>query len=327
MVFNRHKGKKWLAEILDDVSDKLEEATGYGWMKKTAPEASETAISWSAQIVRRASIPLTRMSAMFGRTPGGTGGGDNVESDPPLYPGSTVLPIAEITIPMFSITSPTRPNPGRQGGRDSAEASGRPSDASPIPFTTSPPSTPEPTTDISAARARFMNLVRSAIMVNRLIGIGDEARAKVSRSLTDGKATDRKPAEIIAMPRSSRVAGLVPRLRNMAPTQDIAAHTALVRHMQVSVKLTGTFVSVVDGVSQFSPDGKFLATSSWDRTSVIFHVGVRLIHGFYGIKPNDLVGAIHIPSYIIASRWIRWSGCMVSVLLSLDGRSNDQTLI
>jgi len=35
----------------------------------------------------------------------------------------------------------------------------------------------------------------------------------------------------------------------------LAAHSALVRHMQ------------------FSPDGKFLATSSWDKTSVIFRVG------------------------------------------------------
>ena len=34
---------------------------------------------------------------------------------------------------------------------------------------------------------------------------------------------------------------------------------------------------VIDRVPQFSPDGKFLVTSSWDRTSVIFHVGVCLI--------------------------------------------------
>lgn len=43
--------------------------------------------------------------------------------------------------------------------------------------------------------------------------------------------------------RSSRVASLVPKLRGMETTQDLAAHSALVRHLQ------------------FSPDGKFLATS------------------------------------------------------------------
>ncbi|KAJ3554822.1 hypothetical protein NM688_g2905 [Phlebia brevispora] len=51
-----------------------------------------------------------------------------------------------------------------------------------------------------------------------------------------------------------RIAALVPKLRRMEISQDVAAHVALVRHIQ------------------FSPDGKFLATSSWDRTSMIFRV-------------------------------------------------------
>ncbi|PPQ66008.1 hypothetical protein CVT24_011952 [Panaeolus cyanescens] len=53
----------------------------------------------------------------------------------------------------------------------------------------------------------------------------------------------------------SRVTSLVPKLVELEPTQDLAAHAALVRHMQ------------------FSPDGRFLATSSWDKTSTIFAVG------------------------------------------------------
>jgi WD repeat-containing protein 26 len=52
----------------------------------------------------------------------------------------------------------------------------------------------------------------------------------------------------------SRVAMLIPKLKGLDVVQDIPAHQALVRHLQ------------------FSPDGKFLATSSWDRTSVIFRV-------------------------------------------------------
>ena len=70
-------------------------------------------------------------------------------------------------------------------------------------------------------------------MANRLIRNGDKAKAKASRSLTDGKVTDQK-VEAVTMPRGSRVAGLVHRLRNMTPTNDVIAHTALVRHMQVS---------------------------------------------------------------------------------------------
>ncbi|RXW19261.1 hypothetical protein EST38_g6603 [Candolleomyces aberdarensis] len=41
----------------------------------------------------------------------------------------------------------------------------------------------------------------------------------------------------------------------LEPTQELPAHTGHVKHIQ------------------FSPDGKYLATSSWDRTSVIFKVG------------------------------------------------------
>jgi len=282
IVFNRHKGKKWLAEILDDVSDRVGAVTGYGWVKKTAPERSKTAFSWSARVVRRASIPLRRMSTVFSRTSGSTGSVDTVETTPPPYTSPTIPPSALIMTPRSGTMPPTKSvvhfQLGREDARSSGEVSGRPSDASPIASPTIPPSTPELVTEVSAARARFMNLVRSAVMVNRLIGVGDEVKAKVSRSLTDGKATDRKTAGAVTMPRSSRVAGLVPRLQNMTPTQDIAAHAALVRHMQVSRRPTVAFVPIVNGVPQFSPDGKFLATSSWDRTSVIFQVGVCRIY-------------------------------------------------
>ena len=281
MVFNRHKGRKWLAEILDDISGRLEKTT-VGWMK-TAPEKSKTALDWSARVVRRASTPFRWMSAMFGRTSGSAESIASIESIPPPYTSPTIPPSAVVITPrsgsMTAAKSVVRFQLGPDDGRSSGEASGRPSDASPIAPSTVPP-TPEPGTEVSATRARFMNLVRSAIMVNRLIGVGDEARAKVSRSLTDGKVTDPKSAGPVVKPRSSRVAGLVPKLQNMTPTQDIAAHAALVRHMQVSVEPILTFAPVVDNTPQFSPDGKFLATSSWDRTSVIFHVGVCYIYIF-----------------------------------------------
>ena len=240
MVFNRHKGNKWLAEILDDVSDKIEKATGYRWVKETAPEKSKTALTWSARIVRRTTVALRRIRVTFGRSSGSAGSTESVESIPPLYASPTILPSTGIMAPRIDPASPTKPavqfQLGPKDERNSGEASGRPSDASPAASATMSPSSPEPEAGVSAARARFMNLVRSAIMVNRLIGIGDEAKARVSNTLTDGKAADRKTVAV-TMPRSSRVAGLVPRLQNMAPTQDIAAHAALVRHMQVSVTL------------------------------------------------------------------------------------------
>lgn len=242
MVFNRHKGRKWLAEILEDSAEKIEKATGYKWMKNTAPKKSKTALSWSARVVRRATAPLRRMGAIFGRSSVNAENTENDEPAPPPYASPTILPLTAITSsPRSGFAAPSKPTVqfrlDHEEERDSGETSTRPSDASPVP----PPAAPEP--EISAARARFMDLVRSAIMVNRLIGIGDEARARVSKNLTDGKTTSRKP-EAISMPRSSRVAGLVPRLQNMAPTQDIAAHAALVRHMEVSVKPVLPFAPV-----------------------------------------------------------------------------------
>ena len=317
IVFNRHKGRKWLAEILDDISDRLGTVTGYGWMKKAAPERSKTAFSWSARVVRRASIPLRRMRTMFGGSSDSTGRADSVESIPPPYTSPTIPPSAVIMAPRSGIMVPTKSvvhfQLGREDERTSGEDSGRPSDASPIASPIIPPSTPELVTEVSVARARFMNLVRSAIMVNRLIGVGDEVKAKVSRSLTDGKAAGRKSAGPATMPRGSRVAGLVPRLQNMTPTQDIAAHAALVRHMQVSVKPTALSVPVIDGALQFSPDGKFLATSSWDRTSVIFHVGVCHVYLLALQKLSDFTGTIHFPSYAVTPHWICWSSRMVWV--------------
>lgn len=72
----------------------------------------------------------------------------------------------------------------------------------------------------------------------------------------------------------SRVAALVPQLQKLATTQDLPAHQALVRHLQ------------------FSLDGKFLATSSWDRTSVIFHVGDPFTAHRTLAHPSGFVGQV-----------------------------------
>ncbi|KIL61047.1 hypothetical protein M378DRAFT_199629 [Amanita muscaria Koide BX008] len=53
----------------------------------------------------------------------------------------------------------------------------------------------------------------------------------------------------------SRITALISDIKPLEVTQDLAAHEALVRHLQ------------------FSPDGKYLATSSWDKTTTILRVG------------------------------------------------------
>lgn len=55
----------------------------------------------------------------------------------------------------------------------------------------------------------------------------------------------------ITVQQPTRASNLAIKLRGLRPIESLSTHSALVRHLQ------------------FSPNGKLLATSSWDRTSVI----------------------------------------------------------
>lgn len=98
------------------------------------------------------------------------------------------------------------------------------------------------------------------------------------------------------MARSSRVGSLVPKLRRMEPVSDLSGHQALVKHLQ------------------FSPDGTLLATSSWDRTSLIceptfFRNKIISTYSTLSVSPDRRARTASCPS---SSPGIRWSGRMVS---------------
>ena len=91
----------------------------------------------------------------------------------------------------------------------------------------------------SSSRRRFVQAVHNVIKMQ-------QASAPFSRSFSPtalipdgmrGQVTQSMPVQ------GARVAGLVPKLRGLVPTQVLEEHQALVRHLQ------------------FSPNGKFLATS------------------------------------------------------------------
>lgn len=155
-------------------------------------------------------------------------------------------------------------------------------------FTLNTPTTPKGPT---SGKQLWKSAVKSVKMRNALgVSLANSSLATVpgqaepirQRTISSGfGASDMKksptPGEILPFSRS-RVSALVPKLQELEATHDLAAHTALVRHME------------------FSPDGKFLATSrcvhvfsincsyyecvssSWDKTSVIFRVGVSQKH-------------------------------------------------
>jgi hypothetical protein len=97
-----------------------------------------------------------------------------------------------------------------------------------------------------ARRARFVQAIRSVI-------IAQQGSSGIPRTLPNIFSPEGvRQEELRGLIRSSRVARLAPRLKDFTPTQEFAAHQALVRHLQ------------------FSPNGNLLATSSWDNTSAIF---------------------------------------------------------
>ncbi|KAG8932386.1 hypothetical protein FRC00_014649 [Tulasnella sp. 408] len=84
-----------------------------------------------------------------------------------------------------------------------------------------------------------------------------EAVNKV-RNLERMKPTPKSPQNERFAPRPTRLAELIPRLKALKPTQELIDHVGLVRHLQ------------------FSPDGKWLATCSWDRKAIIWKVEATL---------------------------------------------------
>lgn len=88
-----------------------------------------------------------------------------------------------------------------------------------------------------ARRARFVQAIRSVI-------IAQQGSSGIPRALPNILSPEGvRHEELRGLIRSSRVAGLAPKLKDFCPTQEFAAHQALVRHLQ------------------FSPNGNFLATS------------------------------------------------------------------
>ncbi|KAL4062342.1 hypothetical protein J3A83DRAFT_4110084 [Scleroderma citrinum] len=111
----------------------------------------------------------------------------------------------------------------------------------------------------SNARQRFVNAIRTVIMLQSTQASGTARPMSPRRDSAWETPQVTSPGRFadpgVQALRNNRMAANVEKLKMLGPIQELAAHQALVRHLQ------------------FSPNGKYLATSSWDRTSVIFRVG------------------------------------------------------
>jgi len=96
-----------------------------------------------------------------------------------------------------------------------------------------------------AAAKRVMGAFRIAQPV---LSVGEPVRSMSSPSVMSESRHRRDSSEPQLNP--TRMQGLVPILRTLRSSQMLGEHVALVKHLQ------------------FSPDGQFLATCSWDKTAV-----------------------------------------------------------
>ena len=241
-VFIRHRGSKWLRDSLDDC-----------WIVVAEVLSRRRLLS----AMNRASDALTRAKAF-------------------LFKFARSRPTTEITPPSDSWGSLTHASSSTMK-TSQHNPSGSLRTCSPSPMAAPPnPDAPLPshnlpeeimtsgaaqTTVTPARRARFVQAIRSVIIAQQ--GPAGIPRAPPSIFSPEGVRQE----ELRGLIRSSRVARLVPMLRDFEPTQEFAAHQALVRHLQ------------------FSPNGDFLATSRFvlrldlpgvflDTNAPFFKVGI-----------------------------------------------------
>jgi hypothetical protein len=217
-VFLRHRGTKWLRDSLDECWIAVAEVVSRRHLLSAMHRASDTFV--------RAKVLLCK----FVR---------------PRPSDETIIPPSDSWSSLTHAPSSTM----RRSPYDSAEYLRT---RSPSPMAPAPPEeplsghsldAPEEVPGVGGAtaaatparRARFVQAIRSVIMAQ-------QGPTGISRASLFNPECVRQE-ELRGLIRSSRVARLAPKLRDFAPTQEFAAHQALVRHLQ------------------FSPNGNFLATS------------------------------------------------------------------
>ncbi|KAG2136654.1 WD40-repeat-containing domain protein [Suillus clintonianus] len=235
-TFVHHRGSKWLSDVLKDALRHF--------MALRLVSTVSKCFGWGSRYVQKgvevAGHRFRRVSSMGTITPTALEQGEyaHTVSRPP----ETLSPL-----------SPVRQSTDSHSHL-SAEASSHPTLELPTTTSSDMPSSP------ITPRDRLTSAIRSVMMLQSATSSPSSPFSSPARKRTTSSVfTDvsRGKSEMGATPtfRGSKVASLIPKLKSLEATQDLPAHSALVRHLQ------------------FSPNGKFLATSSWDRTSIIFRVG------------------------------------------------------
>ncbi|KIJ65300.1 hypothetical protein HYDPIDRAFT_28014 [Hydnomerulius pinastri MD-312] len=256
-IFVQHRGQKWLGEVISEATNRM----------GNLPPArgARIALHWCSTRLAIAQGYLRRLTDWVSK-------GKKPEEGLPSYDQQTT------SLPR-SHRQPRPYPPDTMSTTPKHEAAlSVCSDSTERPLSSEGRSEESSGSGHSDARQRFKNAIRSVIMLQSsarpMSPRRDSSwetpladRAGIS-ALSPGRFSDPGMSAL----RGGRVASSVDKLKSLVATQEMAAHLALVRHLQ------------------FSPNGRYLATSSWDRTTVIFRVGETLsthrilvhVRGFIG---------------------------------------------
>lgn len=298
VIYTKHKGERWLADILADVYTDLHQYSGIAWAEKNVipfvVEASTwcqcqakrwwSAVKSSGQtcgrllcclrttepetarngMTEKGTLPLPNLTATTNR------GSALVLSPPvsPTKPENVMMVESPKTLhPGLTLSSPDLSSTKGYHARKSTEHSLTMEMNSTPPVSSSPTPDNGQTTGVSTARNRFTSAVRSVIMLQhasnptggllkRTTGTGNPF---ISHSHSNSDGGLRSLRKEISKPspaaKISRMILLSHSLKTLDNTETTQVHQALVRHLQ------------------FSPNGKWLATCSWDGTSKLYKVG------------------------------------------------------
>ena len=226
-TFVHHRGQKWLSDVLKEALRNFMAlrlismvSKGFGWGSRYVQKGFEAA-----------GQNLRRISSM------GTVLATSVEQGDDLTTGESIRTLRRLSEPLSPL-SPVRQSMDSQSCF-STEGSTHPNTELPSTSNsvTNPPITP---------RDRLKNAIRSVMMLQSATSPSSPFTSptrKRTSSTTFIALTPKSEIGRTTSFRRSKIAAVIPKLKSLAVTQDLPAHSALVRHLQ------------------FSPNGKFLATS------------------------------------------------------------------
>ncbi|KAF9220016.1 WD40 repeat-like protein [Gyrodon lividus] len=238
-VFVRHRGQKWLEGVISEATDRM--------CNLPPVRVSRIALHWCRVRLAVAQGYMRRLTDWVAKARTRTEllpytqaqqqpRSRPLASPPPhVYPQGTTSTTPRHDAAL-SVCSVATEHPVSSEGRSEESAESRHSDA----------------------RQRFVNAIRSVIMLqstSRPMSPRRDSSFDTPLADRSGMSPGRFSDPGMSALRGARVMNAIDKLKTLDVSQDMGAHQALVRHLQ------------------FSPSGRYLATSSWDRTSVIFRVG------------------------------------------------------